>query len=504
MKTLALSAWAVLLAVLLLPTAASAHATLQSSDPADGAVLQRAPSTVTLRFDEPVSVESNGAQVIAPDGDTVSTSVAGSGSELVIKLRSVTTRGTYAVTWRVLSADSHVVAGSISYSVGAPSKPPTVETGGSSTAVDVLFGIARGLGYLGFAILVGSAAFCCYATVRDSRMLWVWVLSWLMLVVGTFGVLLLQGAKIGGTGLSGVAHPDVLLDTLRTRFGIATTARLLLAGMTPAVLIVLLQRRLAQAAGAAIAVGMAATWSLSGHAATSSQRFATVPADTVHMLAAAAWLGGLVGVLLLSRDDAAAVRRFSAVAATSVIVLAATGIYQAWLRVGFPQSILTTSYGRLLLIKVAVVSAILMAACWVRLRLARKGNLRYIVRVEAIGVAAVVGVTAALVGNQPARDAYAAKPLTVAEDQVSLSLPDRRRGVSTATLEVESAREVEVRFVPDDQEMGVLNAKVSRTDRGHYRVRFAPLSAADRWTAVVTVRTSAIDSTTVELPIHLY
>lgn len=502
MRTLVLSAVAALFAVLLLPTSASAHATLQSSNPADGAVVQRAPETVTLRFDEPVSVESDGAQVIAPDGETVSASVEGSGAQIVITLRPVSTRGTYAVTWRVLSADSHVVAGSISYSVGAPSPPPSVGDDTSSEAVDVLFGVARGLGYLGFAVLVGAAAFCCYATVRDSRMLWIWVVSWLALVLGTFGVLLLQGAKIGGTGLGGVAHPDVLLDTLRTRFGVATTARLLLAGMAPAVLIVLLQRRSAQVAGALIAVGIAATWSLSGHAATSSQRFATVPADILHMLAVAAWLGGLVGVLL-SRDDDTGVRRFSTVAGASVVVLAVTGIYQAWLRVGFPQSILTTSYGRLLLAKVVLLAAILAVAGWVRIRLARKGNLLSLVRMEVVGVAVIVGVTAALVGNQPARDAYAAKPLTVAADQVSLTLPERRRGVSTATLDVESAREVTVRFVPEEQAVGTLEAKVSRAG-GHYRVRFAPLSASDRWIAVVTVRTSSIDSTTVELPIHLY
>ncbi|CAM5605227.1 transport integral membrane protein [Streptomyces badius] len=83
-----------------------------------------------------------------------------------------------------------------------------------------------------------------------------------------------------------------------------------------------------------VATGIAATWAMSEHASTGIPANIAMPVDVLHLLAVAAWLGGLTPSLLVALYrtpdiGSAAVWRFSTVAFGSVVVLAATGIYHA-------------------------------------------------------------------------------------------------------------------------------------------------------------------------------
>lgn len=96
---------------------ASAHATLVSSDPEDGARLGSEPTTVSLTFNEDVStpaqlqVTGPGGETLADgdptvDGGTVSQTVATSGYA-----------GTYTIAYRVISSDGHPITGELTYDV---------------------------------------------------------------------------------------------------------------------------------------------------------------------------------------------------------------------------------------------------------------------------------------------------------------------------------------------------------------------------------------------------
>ncbi|MEN3381512.1 MAG: copper transport protein, partial [Hyphomicrobiales bacterium] len=112
---------AALLASLLYMPAAHAHATLIGSEPADGAVLARAPTTVRLTFNEPVSPLIM-RLVGAPGGSARELgAVAVEGQSVVVTLPELpqeAMQGTYGVSWRVVSADGHPVGGTLSFSVG--------------------------------------------------------------------------------------------------------------------------------------------------------------------------------------------------------------------------------------------------------------------------------------------------------------------------------------------------------------------------------------------------
>lgn len=140
--------------------------------------------------------------------------------------------------------------------------------------------------------------------------------------------------------------------------------------------------------------------------------------DLLHLLAAGLWLGGLIPFALLlaaarraSDADAVAVarattRRFSTLAFASVGVLLAAGIVNTWYLAGNAPALLGTTYGQLLLLKIALFAIMLLIATINRLRLTPRldgdtGALRAIVQLRrsalletaiGLGVLVLVGL----------------------------------------------------------------------------------------------------------------
>ncbi|SCG54925.1 Copper-binding protein CopC (methionine-rich) [Micromonospora halophytica] len=148
-----------LLCVPLLPAApASAHAVLVATAPVRDAVLGSPPSEVVVTFSEPVSPVPDRVQVLGPDGRRVHTgepSVRGATMRISVRVPE-RPLGTYLVSYRVISADSHPVAGSFTYSAGAPSlSPPQADDEADPQPAGILVPVAKYAGYLGLVLVVG-------------------------------------------------------------------------------------------------------------------------------------------------------------------------------------------------------------------------------------------------------------------------------------------------------------------------------------------------------------
>ncbi|MGV9882512.1 copper resistance CopC/CopD family protein [Streptomyces sp. NPDC003006] len=359
---------------------ASAHAALTGSDPKQGAVVDKAPAQVKLTFSEKVAMSDGSVRVLDPSGkraDTNKTTDLGANT-YGVKLRPGLPDGTFTVAYQVVSADSHPVAGAFTFSIGAPSDTkavlPDQEAGGG--LVGVLYDIARYLSYAGFIVVVGGAAFVlgCWprgAGVRAVQRLVTY--GWVTLTGSTLALLLLRAPYTGSGKLADVFDMGKLGDVLNTKTGAALVSRLLLlaaAALFIAVLFGAYEKRddpkekkdltfgLA-IGGTVVAIGIAATWAMAEHASTGVQAGIAMPVDVLHLLAVAAWLGGLAALVVAlyrtSSVEAVAVRRFSRVAFISVVVLAATGLYQSWRQVGSWSALTGTSYGQLLLVKIGLV-----------------------------------------------------------------------------------------------------------------------------------------------------
>ncbi|MFF0480578.1 copper resistance protein CopC [Streptomyces sp. NPDC004435] len=387
---------AALLGVLLAGAApASAHAALTGSDPGDGAVVATAPKEVGLTFSEQVAIGADSIRVLDPSGRRADTGeiidlCSGAVVKYGVALRAGLPDGTYTVAWQAVSADSHPVAGAFTFSIGAPSATsvalPEQTAGGG--LVGTLYGIARYLSYASFAVLVGGGAFVllCWprgASVRPVQQ--TVVRGWLTLTGATLVMLLLRGPYTGSGKLADAFDLAVLQAVLQTKTGAALTSRLLLLGAAALFVAVLFgayarrtdpkeRKDLAFGlglGGAVVAAGIAGTWALAEHASTGIQTGIAMPVDILHLLAVAAWLGGLTTLLVaLYRApsvERSAVERFSRVAFASVAVLVATGIYQSWRQVGSWSALTGTRYGQLLLVKIGLMG-VLVGIAWISRR----------------------------------------------------------------------------------------------------------------------------------------
>ncbi|MCX5082769.1 MULTISPECIES: copper resistance CopC/CopD family protein [unclassified Streptomyces] len=367
----------------------SAHAALTGSDPKQGAVVEQAPTRVSLTFSEEVALSDGSVRVLDPAGkrvDTGKTTDLG-GTTYGIPLHSGLPDGTFTVAYQVVSADSHPVSGAFTFSIGAPSKTtaalPDQTAGGG--VVGGLYGIARYLSYAGFILTVGGAAFvlACWprgAGVRPVQR--VVVGGWITLTGATLAMLLMRGSYTGSGAVGDIFDLTLLGQVLQTKSGAALVSRLLLlaaAALFIAVLFGAYEKRTdpkekkdltfgLAIGGAVVAAGLAATWAMAEHASTGIQAGLAMPVDVLHLLSVAAWLGGLTTLLVaLYRApsiEATAVRRFSRVAFCAVSTLAATGLYQSWRQVGSWSALTGTRYGQLLLLKIGLV-AVMVGVAWI-------------------------------------------------------------------------------------------------------------------------------------------
>ncbi|MFI1946978.1 copper resistance CopC/CopD family protein [Streptomyces virginiae] len=411
---LALVLAALLAALFTAAAPATAHAALTASDPTDGAVVATAPAQVTLSFSEQVAMGDDSIRVLDPQGKRVDTGelrdmCSGNTVRYGTALHTGLPNGTYTVAWQAVSADSHPISGAFTFSIGAPSATdvslPTAQAGGGP--VGIAYGIARYAAYAGFTVLVGGAAFIllCWRRGAAERPLQKLVVrAWVTLTAATLAMLVLRTPYTGSGSFSDVFDLDGLRAVLETKTGASLVSRLLLLGAAAlfvAVLFGVYARRVAglgpdeagrsdgadgadesdpadeaegpddtsdltfglAIGGAVVAGGIAATWALSEHASTGIQPGIAMPADILHLMAVAMWLGGLAALLVALHKvpgiERAAVRRFSRVAFVSVLVLAVTGVYQSWRQLGSWSALTGTEYGQLLLLKVGLVAVLL-------------------------------------------------------------------------------------------------------------------------------------------------
>ncbi|MER5655604.1 copper resistance protein CopC [Streptomyces sp. NPDC002131] len=234
-RTLLLLFLAVAGALLAGAAPASAHAALTGSDPQQGTVVAEAPTQISLTFSEQVSMNDSSLRVLDPKGKRVDTGGPSDlgGSTYGVKLHAGLPDGTFTVTYQVVSADSHPVAGAFTFSIGAPSQTSVAASGQDvgGGVVGFLYGAGRYFSYAGFILLVGGAAFVLGCWQRGSGVRPVQrlvVAGWLTLTVSTLALLLLRGSYVGSGKVGDIFDLNLLAQVLQTKPGAALVSRLLL------------------------------------------------------------------------------------------------------------------------------------------------------------------------------------------------------------------------------------------------------------------------------------
>jgi len=270
---------------------AGAHAVLERSAPADGAVLGSSPGVVAMVFDEPVGISLGSVMVYDARGLRVDKGgpyhPSGNGKAASENVPPDLPAGGYVVTWRVVSADSHPVHGAFTFQIGAAGSRTALRgeaasllaRGQGSRVVGVVFGVDRALGFLALAVVVGGTLLLALAwragaaEARVRRLLWE---AWLLAIVAAVAAILLQGPYGAGLPLRDVVSPGLIGDVLQSRFGQLSLVRLvaLVAAGWPLLHLLLSARRRADPslprwwtpAAVVTATAILLTVGLAGHA----------------------------------------------------------------------------------------------------------------------------------------------------------------------------------------------------------------------------------------------
>lgn len=412
-------------AAALVPAApVAAHAGLESSTPSASSVLEEAPSSIVLDFDEAVEASLASIEVFdqgrAPVDVGLPEAVGGDASIVTADLPDLGD-GVYVVVWRVTSVDGHVVDGAFSFQIGTDSDVDVdallAELGNGATAspaVERTLAIARLLAYVGLVLVLGA-------------MLWGGMATDRLAMAGSTRGMLWSGAALFGVGslvqfgaqaayvAAGTAG-DMIDPAAWGRIDQTSTGRALLVRIVLAVVLAALVARWEHRATAwwrsvAVAAAVAAlvTFPAGGHAAALTPRAVWTAVDAVHLAAVVVWLGGLllftIGAPTWLRSDEAApvVRRFSSASAVAVPVLVVTGLAQANRLSGGLGNLTDTTWGRTLLAKVSVVVVLVAVAGVSRwlLRHSGRASIGRTVAAEAVLGIVVLALSAGLVGESP-------------------------------------------------------------------------------------------------------
>lgn len=533
-RAVAVAALAVI-AMTALATPAGAHAQLKSTDPVSGQRFDDAPERVVLTFSEAVEVSFGAIAVYGEDGERLRLSGAvhpgGDRRAVAVDLPDLESGG-YVVTWRVLSADSHPIRGAFTFRVGnatgddrsADLARRLLAAEGGSTLVGAVFGVTRFVAFAGLVFLIGAIAFALVFWPpgrTDRRLRNLVTLAWVGTLAATALSIGLQGAYAGGLGLGDAMQPSVVGDVLDTRYGQVAVARLLLLALAVPLLRILLRGDRpvgvpVASMSTAIAVGLAATPGLAGHAGASENAALAVALDTVHIGAASVWIGGLAAMVVaaLPAADAGSLAsvvhdgatRFSRFAVFTVAAVVLTGSIQGWRQSQSVDAVTTTTYGRVLLVKIALVAVILIVAAasrrTVRQRQDRAG-LRRLVGIEVAVAAGVIVASAVLVNLIPARSALAlpvSTTITAGDVFVDITVDPAKAGPTDihiytlgrdgGTRDVEA---VEAELDLQGRDLNPVDIPLQSAGPGHFAAYDFDVPIAGQWRLTVTVRTSAVD-----------
>lgn len=525
---------------------AAAHASLESTSPGAGQVLVAPPGQVELTFSEPVEVSLGAVRVYDSNAERVEEGeVRHDGGDSVVQPLGDLANGSYVVTWRVVSADGHPIHGAFTFQVGDVATGDTdalarrlLAADGGSEAVGVVFAVVRFLVFASLVLLVGAAAFCLLAWPEGlglpgvRRLLW-W--AWGVAVGATVVSVGAQGAYVGALALRDVVDLDVVSSVFDTRYGRVALGRVVLLVVAGVALVAAARQRapdegtdgrgkdgvepsvVARVALGVLGVALLLSLGLSGHAATGDLVPVALVADLVHVGAVGLWLGGLLVVLAVALPRAQpdelrrVVPRFSSIAFAAVVALVVTGVFQSWRQVGGLDALTQTTYGHLLLAKLALF-VVMVGFGYLGRRWVQRGyrgesvdvgaddaevvaGYRRSIRVEtALGIA-ILAVTALLVNAQPARSAlsqpYSAE--LVADDLlIDVTIDPAKAGPTdihvytlTATGAVAQVEELALELSLPERDLGPLEVPLERAGPGHFSAYDVEVPLPGDWTIEV-------------------
>jgi copper transport protein len=440
----------------------------------------------------------------------------------------------------VISADSHPVAGAFVFNVKKATAGSCKQVFGAKTpgTVDALFKFARGLDFALILLVIGGAialALVLGTAAPELRSRLFRILAGLSFGLAFAAALciVLQGAVAGGFGLSEAFRWDTIHSVLQTRFGRAFLWQIGVAIVVGAFALFASRSRKFDLMPM-VSLLLIPTISAAGHARTSGAL--AIFLDVFHVAAAATWVGGLaftVLALLLAGADrwplaSRAVPRFSLLAVISVVTLIVAGSLRGYQEVKAFSGLWDTTYGQLLLVKIALVLPLLALGAYnnryavpkLKKQACSAVEQRRFLRTagaELVIMAVIVGVTAVLVTEPPAKASvsaakYATDTIPIGPLEVNYLIDPAKTGPNVIHLYFympksgfpANVADAKMSATLPSENLGPLRIPLTKIVPSHYTTSSGVFPQAGNWQVTFEIRRGQFQSytQTVTVPIR--
>ncbi|MFP5111020.1 copper resistance CopC/CopD family protein [Bacillaceae bacterium C204] len=518
----------------LCPSISSAHAYIKKSTPLENETVKKAPSEVTIKFDESIQPAFHSIQVFDSNGSRVDQKNGRidpkQPSILKSEIKKNLPNGSYRIKWKVVSSDGHPVEGVIPFQIGDEGEDSTSlhkETRGYIPKADLI--VLRWLQYISNACYVGLIFFYLLVMPKDIRELQsvdkrfrkLISLSLTLLFLSILLSLPLQATIESGIPWSEVFSFSLLENILtNTSYGHSWLIQMAIL-ITLALLTTFLgmaERTKRIILWACFCLGIAVLWtkSLTSHAAAQSNQILAIAMDFLHLFAASIWIGsliGFVGVLSLRKntdfkqDYLKMIKKFSKWGLILVLLLTFTGIYGSLLYIPNLLTLFHTNYGRVLLCKVSLFVLMVLVAS-VNFYKGKKGTAKGLgatLKGELL-IGLIILVLSVVLTNLPTAmqspGPYKETNTVNQGVQVTLRATPNIIGVNLfeVTLKDKAGRpikdieQLQLTFTMLEMDMGKETVSLTKTADGKYEVKGLHFSMAGKWNVRVHVLTKSLES----------
>ena len=531
---------------------ASVHAVLESTNPADQSVLAKSPPKVLLTFGEAVTITGSAIRVFDGHGNRVDEGAAthdATNDEVEIGLKPNLPEGSYAVAWRVISADSHPVHGGLVFSVGTKGAVGGLDqylTASSQPLWEAVGDTLRAIGYLAAFGVVGGVFFGAFAETdagRRRRVGGVLGVVGIVAVLASIAQIPVQAILAADLGVGSLFRPGVAAQVLGD--GVALT----LIGVSLAVLVALATRWARSASQlrlGAVAAHRVARRRLRRQRAhpfdqpgVARQRGRRRPRD--QRSGVGRRFGGAdvdvarpaPGELTPNRRAIRStwrevVVRFSHLATGAILAIGSSGLVLGWFEVGSLHGLVSTGYGQLVLAKIVALVLIVALGAFNHFRLVpmvrarpdrRAGwaRLGRTMRFEAMGMVVILALTGVLVNAIPSRTVESQRALysatgQIASGTVNLVIDPARTGPTALHLYLldahgrpdDDVKSIDVQLTQSRLEIGPITRPLQKAGPGHFLTNGNLFTVSGSWTVTAEVRVDEFtqSSATFEVKVH--
>ncbi|EOR22962.1 MULTISPECIES: copper resistance CopC/CopD family protein [Bacillaceae] len=526
----------------------SAHAYITNSNPSENEILEEAPEKVYIEFNEKIQTGFTILNVLNSSGERVDQKniVINPDTEksIEVDLKPELPNDIYTVEWRVVSADGHSVSGMLPFSIGELPKgasfPTQQENGNLTTFISMM--INKGFLYIGFSLYMGLFLFYTIwfqkknlSSTLIKRTKTVSMTAIILLAISIFTFLVIQTQSYAGGGIVASIKPTNLLETLSsTKEGTIWIIQIILL----AILFVgqrsiwtkesYFERKHWFIPGLAF-LGIMASKAFLGHPSSSPYETVAILFDFSHLLAASIWLGGMLVIVLFLREGIfakegeghdmywATMEKYSLWALFSVAVLAISGVINASLLIPDFHSLVSTAYGKTLLIKIGLLVFMLIFGAYhlvSRILLGKKDFYKKSIKIEiGLGILILLVTSAFTQIQTPTLPIdlpfYKEAELGGYNENISLSITPKKTGVQNQyevfvfdnnRNPIDPIEQITITLKHGEKETSF---PLTQEKEGHYFAENLQLNQPGKWDVEIHVLTDELESLDFSYPIQV-